>query len=662
MTANRTVLFLEDDEDLQSLVSTYLHDRGYQVKSARSAQEARQVLARTKVDAAIVDGQLPGLTGAGYIQEVRQTQPQLPILFASAFWRDLKSHELLTKQLGVARILHKPYTPHELLVWVEAVLAPKAAKAQGVEDDEDIAASIAALSAAYGARLHEKHQELAAAVKRAQRGSSEALEEALKLAHKLHGTAGSYGFTQVSAAAGSLEKQLRRRRDEGSDWSAVHAALQELQSAATLPSHPSNTSNTVIGTVLVVDDDPAWLAAVERMGHERLVRVLTARTAEEAAAVARQHWLDGVLVHLHVGEHQGGFAVATHLRGVSGANALPMTFFAADGALEHRVAAAHAGASMYLPRPFTALDFMGAIERMVAARRPERSRVLAVDDDPLVLKALTRTLASEHIEVVSLSDPYRLLEALTEHRPDLLLMDVEMPGLSGLDLCRIVRSMPAWQELPILLNTGLVADEFRIAAFRAGADDYLSKPVLREELLARVQARLERGRLTRERAERDTLTGLLLRRPFLEHLHTRMAEARRWQKPLALCVLDVDHFKKVNDTYGHLAGDRVLMSLGRLLLTRFRKEDIRGRWGGEEFVLALMGESAESARDILARTAAELAQHVFEGDNGERFQVTFSAGITVAPDDGLQLDELVKRADERLYRAKANGRNRIELG
>jgi diguanylate cyclase (GGDEF)-like protein len=184
--------------------------------------------------------------------------------------------------------------------------------------------------------------------------------------------------------------------------------------------------------------------------------------------------------------------------------------------------------------------------------------------------------------------------------------------------------------------------------------------VLREELRARVQARLERARLSKERAERDALTGLLLRRPFIDGVRARLAESQRQSKPLALCFLDVDHFKKVNDKFGHLAGDRVLTRLGRLLGARFRREDVRGRWGGEEFVVALLGETAESAKEILSRTAAELAGMTFEGDAGESFHITFSAGISVSTVDGATVEELLKTADARLYRAKANGRNRIE--
>jgi diguanylate cyclase (GGDEF)-like protein len=669
-----TLLFLEDDEDLQSLISTYLHERGYHVESARTAQEAREVLARHQVDAAIVDGMLPGMSGVDFIQELRQLEPTLPILFASAYWKDLKSQEKLIRELRVTRVLHKPYTPQELFIWVEQVLTrPPLSRPEALMEgasDEAIAA-LAALSAEYGARLGEKAGRLAAVMERLLGGEAGALEEAYAHAHKLHGTAGSCGFNAVSAAAGRLETLLRPAREgkEIASWDAVRMALQQVtaaaqeavsavsQEAVSQDASPVQTQ----ATVLVADEDAAWLSEVERMGQDLMVRVVTARGVDEAVAVARRQELDGALLHVNLGGREGGFIAAARLRGEDGLQSLPLAFFGTEGDVAYRVAAAHAGASLYLPRPFSVRDLTEAVERMVVARRPERARVLVLDDDPEAVRVLSVALTSAHVEVVGIGDPYRLVEALAEHRPDLLLLDVEMPGPSGFDLCRIVRSMPEWQELPILFITARTGVEFRVAAFKSGADDYLAKPVMREELWARVHSRLERARLARERAERDALTGLMLRRPFLESLRARLADARRLSRPLALGFLDVDHFKKVNDTHGHLAGDRVLMQVGRLLATRFRREDLRCRWGGEEFVVALLGATAERAREILARTAAELAQVDFEGDKGQHFRVTFSAGLAVTSQDGTDLETLLRLADERLYRAKVQGRNRIEL-
>ncbi|WP_267145433.1 response regulator [Myxococcus guangdongensis] len=676
MSDAKTLLFLEDDKDLQSLVCAFLREKGFRVEAARTAAEARAVLAKVPVDAAIVDGLLPGVTGADFIRELRGKLPDLPVLFASAFWKDLKSHELLTRQLKVARIIHKPYRPDELYLWVSQLftkaLPPAPAGPRALADvdpvRDELAASLVALNEEYGARLKDKVGGLEALLSAARAGNGGALDEASMVVHKLHGTAGSYGFTEVSLAAGRLEEGLRAGKDGGRvDWGLVDVAFRELAATASVQVTPPVRKDgpaamlPTEGVLLVVDEDRAVLEEAERLGRAHVVRVLPARTADEAVVLARRQWVDGVLIHMHLGGEMGGIQAAHELRSAEGMGSLPLGFTGASGGLEDRVAAAHAGGSLFLPRPFTATDFSAAAERMVAARRPERSRVLVVDDDPEAIAALVHALASEQIEVVGLGDAHRLMEALAEHRPDLLLLDVQMPGPSGFDLCRILRSMPAWQELPVLLITAHLGLEFRLAAFQAGADDYISKPVLKEELRARVQARLERARLSRERAERDALTGLMLRRPFIEGLRSRLSEAQRQQRPLSLCFLDVDHFKRVNDKYGHLAGDRVLTRLGRLLGARFRREDVRGRWGGEEFVVGLLGETAASAKAILSRTMAEVAEMTFDGDGGESFRVTMSAGIAESPGDGATLEALLRVADARLHRAKTNGRNRIEV-
>ena len=695
-----TLLFVEDDRDLRNLVTSFLQERGVRVESARSGAEARALLARTRVDAAVVDGLLPDMTGADFIAELRKTQPNLPVLFASAFWRDIKSYELLTRELRVARVLHKPYSPSELWMWVQGLL-PQAAAAPAAapprpatsplalpppalvpaapeSPGDEVAQALAALKAEYASALPERFGALRAALQRARTEAEgvEGLREALVLAHKLHGTAGSYGFDAVSTVAGKLEALLRRHesalKEPGgvagayAPWSDAELLLAELERAAGqgAPDAARVTApveQDVLGSILVVDDDEALLGAAQKLAAANQVRLVLARSADEALAAARRGWLDGALVHAHLGGRNGGFAVAQQLRGREGLESLPLAFYSDSGALQDRVEAAHAGASLFLPRPFSAAELVSAVERFVAARRPDRARIVVLDDDPDATRVLTNLLVSDGHQVDALSNPYDLLEVLSGLRPDLLLMDVMMPGLGGLDLCKILRSMPEWQELPILLVTAQTDVAFRVAAFQAGADDYLSKPVLREELLARVRGRLEPSRLAQELRDRDALTGLPLRRPFLDTLRGRLAEAQRSGSPVSVALIDLDRFKHINDTYGHLAGDRVLGRFGRLLAARFRKEDARGRWGGEEFVVALYGEGPQSARDILGRSGTEFAKLVFDGEGDVRFRATFSAGIATFPADGRSAEELLRAADARLYKAKRNGRNRIEI-
>jgi diguanylate cyclase (GGDEF)-like protein len=492
------------------------------------------------------------------------------------------------------------------------------------------------------------------------------LQEAHRVSHSLAGTAGTLGFEEVGFVADAMSVALkdlvRTRRVSQSvppPWPLADAEAAAADEAA--GERDRERGRAVIASVLVVDDEPEFLESVRTMGRENLIRVHCARTGAEAQDVAGDHHLDGAIIDVNLAGGEDAFKVARDLRSLSGLADLPVAFISVETSLPNRIAATHAGASLFLGKPLAAAEFVAAVRHLAPLDHERMQRVLVVDDDESFLAYITEVLAAERMKVETLSDPTRILDVVADVRPDLLLLDVVMPQVSGFEVCRVLRSTDQWRDLPILFLTVHGGNDTRIACFDAGGDDYIEKPVIRKELLARINARLDRVRLHRERADRDALTGLPTRRAFVEQFKMRLSEAHRHKRPVSLCLLDLDRFKQVNDTYGHLAGDRVLGGLGRLLASRFRTMDVRGRWGGEEFVLAFFGEDAETARMIIGRVKDELERMKFRGDHGELFEVAFSAGISSFPDDGRTFEELFRVVDQRLYAAKEGGRNRIEI-
>jgi diguanylate cyclase (GGDEF)-like protein len=414
---------------------------------------------------------------------------------------------------------------------------------------------------------------------------------------------------------------------------------------------------TTAPRVLVVDSDRASLAQLVELGKQELLAVVAVATPAEAIEQARRARFDAAIVDASLGPD--ALALASRLRALPGNARLPLAFLSTDGGIEHRIAAAHAGASLFLRKPVDAYSFGTAVEQMLALGRDDRPRVLVVDDDADFVECVAAVLDRQGIDTRGLSDPTNLLDVLEDVRPDLVLLDAMLPHVSGFDLARMIRATPEWRDLPIVFLTGRADVESRVAAFEAGGDDYLAKPLVAEELVARVRVRLDRRRLLREMTEKDSLTKLLSRRALLDALASRISEARRHGRRLALALIDVDRFKAINDVYGHIVGDHVLAALGRLLAERFRLEDVRGRWGGEEFVIVFPGERADTAAGVLGRVLEEFRRIPFPSEHGERFFVTFSAGVASLPEDGSSVDALVRAADLRLYEAKHTGRNRV---
>ena len=278
-----------------------------------------------------------------------------------------------------------------------------------------------------------------------------------------------------------------------------------------------------------------------------------------------------------------------------------------------------------------------------------------------MLDAVGALLAPHGVRVVTLSDPLRFWSELDRVRPDVILLDVDMPDVTGIELCRVLRNDTRWATVPVLVLTARRDRASIERIFAAGADDHLTKPVIETELVTRVRNRVERLALHRALAETDGLTGVQNRQASTQALERLLRLAERYEQPLALATLDLDRFKQVNDRHGHAAGDAVLRRFGTCLLESFRGEDVVGRWGGEEFVVGMYGMSGANAHERLDELLAAFARERFEGAGGESFGLSFSAGVARFPEDGTQLPALFAVADAMLYRAKHAGRGRVRV-
>lgn len=413
--------------------------------------------------------------------------------------------------------------------------------------------------------------------------------------------------------------------------------------------------------VLWVDDDPQFTARARTLAEQSLLHLHVARTPDEASEIVAIYGSEIVAGFLNIdllGEPSTE-AWLTETRAHPKARRIPLAFLSARDDLRTRVWAAHEGARLFLNTPVDPTELSQAINQLVALRRAARPSILIVDEDRDFAGALSDQLNAYGMQSVALDDASQLLTQLQCSDPDAVIVDAQTPDINGFDLCRVLRTHSRWQDLPVLIMGRDNRLGARLAAFEAGSDDFLPRHSAPAEFLVRIQTHIERSRMMRERADRDPLTGLLTRRALLESLAARLSEVSRKKQNLAFCLLDLDHFKRINDTHGHLAGDRVLAGLGRLLQNRFRVEDLRGRWGGEEFVVVMANEGMHNARTILERIRREFAELDFQAVNGENFRVSFSAGIAEFPTHGRDVEAIFSTADRHLYAAKAAGRNRI---
>ncbi|MEZ4630671.1 MAG: diguanylate cyclase [Deinococcales bacterium] len=300
---------------------------------------------------------------------------------------------------------------------------------------------------------------------------------------------------------------------------------------------------------------------------------------------------------------------------------------------------------------------------------------MIVDDHPTNLRLLFDALHGEGYEVLVAQSGKSMLSRLEHMNPDIILLDVKMPDMDGFEVCqKLKRDYASHYHTPVIFMTALSDTESKVQAFEIGAVDYVTKPVQVVEVIARVKTHLKIHSLQQELSKRvqeleeshtkiermsieDALTSLYNRRYLDDYLFKLYEQSKRYKKVLTLAMLDIDHFKQINDNFSHKVGDDVLRQVAKLFQETIRAADMVARYGGEEFVIVFPETSLDEAKDVSERVRRTISSYPW-GNLQQKLQVTISIGLA----SGTELEsyeKLLSLADDKLYESKRAGRNRV---
>ena len=339
---------------------------------------------------------------------------------------------------------------------------------------------------------------------------------------------------------------------------------------------------------------------------------------------------------------------------------LPLLFFSLhETDTPTRLAAVRAGGQEFLTGTLEASSLLEKIEVLTCVAQYEPYKVLIIDDSRAQALHTERLLNSAGIVTRTLIEPIQAMAELADFQPDLIILDMYMPACTGTELAKVIRHNDRYVSVPIIYLSAEDDLDKQLDAMSEGGDDFLTKPIKPRHLIATVRNRAARARSLKARMVRDSLTGLYNHTHTLQLLEDARFRAERDGLPLSFAMIDIDFFKKVNDTYGHPMGDRVIKSLALFLKQRLRKTDHIGRYGGEEFAVVMPDTDAESARRVLDEIRQRFAEIQYSAQPHD-LSCTFSCGIAqLAPQlDGKLLSQ---QADLALYVAKHGGRNQVAI-
>ncbi|MBK1709118.1 diguanylate cyclase [Marichromatium gracile] len=510
-------------------------------------------------------------------------------------------------------------------------------------------------------------------------GRPAALEAFHRPVHSLAGTAGTFGQPGLGDQAREIEDVLERL-DQSEEESVrlellerIGARLKALRryalqipealetAAAVEPARlepiPAETRGEAPSCLLLIEEDRASAEdLVEQLGYYGW-DVIWCESLARARAVLETQRIRAIVSDCSPLPEGGVSATPSSTSPNRTGTEPPLIMVSSHWNWDSRLAAVRSGADACLSKPIDVHSLADLLDKLTCTHASDPYRVLILDDSVPLGDYYVAVLRDAGMLAYAISEPSALLDSIATFEPELILLDLYMPDCNGIEAARVVRQEERHAGIPIVFLSGESDRQQQLSAMGTGADDFLTKPIPDVDLVRAVELRVSRFRSLTALIRQDSLTGLLNRIAFDLHLETEVARSSRSDAPLVLAILDIDHFKQVNDTYGHPVGDRVIRSLAQMLRKRLRRHDVIGRYGGEEFSVLMPDTTIAAAEKVMNALREQFALLRLPNASGH-FQCTFSAGLAEL-DDHYSSIALTSTADAALYQAKRLGRNRV---
>ncbi|OKH56083.1 transcriptional regulator [Calothrix sp. HK-06] len=497
----------------------------------------------------------------------------------------------------------------------------------------------------------------------------EVLSKVKQEAHKLVGSLGMFGSDKGSYVASKIESLFVNGKTLDSSqiihFSELVGTLRDcLQSmnGEEIPEILSNETLNKSPLLLIVDEDTEFTNTLIAIASSWGIKVQITPNVITARNLIVDLCPDIVLLDLSCGDTTEK-ALGLLVELTSRTPPLSVIVTTAQDSLIDRVKIARLGGRGVLQKPVSVTQVLEAVTQVLKNTPSPEAKVMVVDDDPQILTALQSLLTPWGLKVYTLDNPFCFWEVMTVVNPDLLILDVEIPEINGIELCQVVRNDTRYSAVPILFLTAHNDTKTRQEVFAAGADDYISKPIVKVELVTRILNRLERTRLLKSLAETDVLTGIANRPKCIQELNRCIQWSQNYNQQFCFAIVEVDKFKQINQQYGYAVGDAVLSRLGRILRLNFHYEDVVGRWGGTEFIIGMSGmtkvEGSRRLSEVIKNLATSCRDVTCHVSCNEQFCVNFNVGIVQYPEDGADIDTLYRVANEALEQSKAVAQNRL---